>query len=326
MAELVTFGETPLRFSPQGHQRIEMARETSVYADGMESNVAVAAEQLGADTLWLSKLPQSPLGRRVVSQLQEQGIGTEVTWVDPEEEEDVVRQGLKFREYGAEPRDSKVWHDRSNTAAATAQPADFPMDTIQQADVVFTGLSTPVLSEQAAETTQAILRASGGSGAVTAADIDYNPGLASQETYRNMLEFLSEELDLLVANEETARKVLGRSGGSRELANVLAADFDLDIVVITRSNQGAIALHDSPGTNVIHERQTTDIDAVDPTGQHGAFIGAFLQQLINGADTARSLSYAVATATLARTMPAPFLTIDDGDVEPIVEEVIDLSQ
>ena len=323
MTELVTFGETPLQFSPQGYQRLEMARETTVYADGTESNVAVAAEELGADTMWLSKAPETPLGRRVVTQLQEQGIETRVRWADSNSG---VRQGLKFRENGSTPRNGKVWHDRSNTAASTAEPADFPMDTVKQAAVVFTGISTPVLSEQAAETTQAILRASGGSGAVTAADLDYSPGLASKKTYRDMLEFLSDELDMLVANAAVARDVLDRKGGSRELANVLAAEYDLEIAVITRSEQGAVALHDTPGTNVIHERQTTDVEAVDPTGQHGAFVGAFLQQLISGADTARALSYAVATATLARTMPGPFLNVNGEEIEALVEEIVELSQ
>jgi len=322
MTDLITFGETPLRFSPEGNQRLEMAREATIHADGTESNVAVATQELGVEALWLSKLPDSPLGRRVVTQLEEQGIETDVAWAD----DGGLRQGFVFRESGSDPRESREYHDRQYTAAATAQPGDFPMDRVKNAPVVFTGLSTPVLSPETAETTRAILRASGGSGAVTAMDLDYSPALASAARYRETLEELAEDVDVLMANVSNANTVLERNGGPRELANVLASEYDFEITVITRSEKGAVALHDSPGTNVIHEREAVPTETVDPTGTRGAFVGAFLQQLIDGADTARSLTYAVAVAALSRTMPGPFLTTGgDEEIEPLVEEVDDRS-
>ncbi|MFT4946428.1 MAG: 2-dehydro-3-deoxygluconokinase, partial [Natronomonas sp.] len=102
MTELITFGETPLRLSPTGNQRLERARQASIHADGTASNVAVAASELGADALWLSKLPDSPLGRRVRSQLEEQGVETDLAWSDNGSH----RQGLLFRESGGAPRGS----------------------------------------------------------------------------------------------------------------------------------------------------------------------------------------------------------------------------
>lgn len=322
MTELVTVGETPLQFSPPGSERLEMATEAQIYADGTESNVAVAAHELGAETLWVSKVPDSPLGRRVVTQLEEQRIQTDVTWVAAND----VRQGLVFRESSAPPRNSKRWHDRDGTAMAEATPADFPMDVIKDASILFAGMSTAVLSQSAADTVGALMRAAGGSGAVTALSLDYHPAHAPAETYRGVLSELSPHTDVFFANESKARQALDRSGGPRELANVIAADNEFDIVVITRSEHGAVALHDSPGTNVIHERETIPNEAVDPTGQHGAFIGAFLQQLIAGSDTARALTHAVATAVFARTTPGPFLTLREDELDPLVEEVIDRSQ
>ncbi len=322
MTELITFGETPLRFTPPGNERLEMAREANIYADGTASNVAVAAHELGAETCWLSKLPDTPLGRSVEAQLEEQGIETTIAWSENPE----LRQGLTFRESGTTPRESKHWHDRANTAAATAAPADFPMNEVQQTEIIFAGLGTAVLSEEAAKTTGALLRAAGGSGAMTAVSLDYSPGLAPPETYSGVLESLSDEIDVLFANEETARKALDRKGGPRELANTLAAEYGLEIIVVTRSDRGAVALRDSPATNIIHEREAIAGETVDPTGQQGAFIGAFLEQLIEGADTARALTHAVAVATIARTIPGPFLTTTSGEIDPLVERVIEKSQ
>ncbi|WP_336327438.1 PfkB family carbohydrate kinase [Halovenus sp. HT40] len=322
MTELITFGETPLRLSPSGDQRLERAREASIHADGTASNVAVTADELGAESLWLSKLPDSPLGRRVRSQLEEQGVETEVAW----SEDGAHRQGLLFREAGVTPRESKQWHDRGNTAAATATPADFPMERVQNAEIIFAGLGTAVLSQQAAQTTGALLRAAGGGGAMTAVDLDYSQGLAPPDTYSGVLETIAEEIDVLFADEASAREALDRSGGPRELANTIAAEHDLEIIVIRRSDRGAVTLRDSPGTNIIHERETIETDTVDPTGETGAFIGAFLQQLIEGSDTARSLTYAVAAATLSRTIPGPFLTTSPSELDSVADAVVDKSQ
>lgn len=321
MTELITFGETPLRLSPTGDQRLERAREATIHADGTASNVAVAADELGTDALWLSKLPDSPLGRRVCSQLEEQGVETAVAWA----ENGTHRQGLLFREAGVSPRESKYWHDRGNTAAATATPADFPMNRVQDAEIIFAGLGTAVLSKQAAETTGALLRAAGGSGAMTAVDLDYSQGLAPPETYSGVLETLAEDIDVLFADEASAREALDRSGGPRELANTIATEYELEIIVIRRSNRGAVTLRDSPGTNIIHERNPIEADTVDPTGETGAFVGAFLEQLIAGSDTARSLTYAVAAATLSRTIPGPFLTAAASELDLLADEVTDNS-
>lgn len=323
MTELVTFGETPLRFSPPGSERFEMATEATIYADGLESNVAVAAHELGSDATWLSKLPNNPLGRNVARQLDQQGIETRVSWADG----GTGRQGLKFRESASEPRESKTWYDQGNTAIATATPGEFPMDTVQNADAFFVGVSTMLLSEDVANTTQALLRASSGAGAITAADLDYKAGFDEPDRYRAVLETISGHLDVLVANEQAARTALDRSGGARELANVIATDYDLEWVVITRSERGAVAMHNTPGTNIIHERDAIETDtAADPTGQHGAFVGGFIRELVDDADTARALSVAVATAALARTVPGPFLTLTEDEVEPVVDRVIEQSQ
>jgi 2-dehydro-3-deoxygluconokinase len=322
MPELVTFGETPLRLSPPGKQRLERADTMTVAADGTESNAAVAAGTLGVESTWVSKLPESPLGRRIVGELEGHGIETEITWTDNTE----FRQGLVFHESGHPPREATGWHDRDGSATASAKPGDLPMERIQTADAVFTGLSTPALSQDAAETTKAMLRAAHGSGVVTAIDVDHQPGFADPDFLQEILLELFEHLEVLVGNEEKIRTVLDRSGKPRELANSIAAEYDLETVVITRSKHGAVALQDTPGTNVIHERETVETEAIDESGQRGAFSGGFLARLVDGGDLAEALSYGVGTATLARTVPGPLLTAEEEEIDAIVDDVIQQSR
>lgn len=84
MTDLVTFGETMLRLSPPRGERLETTETLDVQAGGAESNVAVGAARLGADAVWLSKLPESPLGRRIIGELRSHGVRTGVSWADPE--------------------------------------------------------------------------------------------------------------------------------------------------------------------------------------------------------------------------------------------------
>lgn len=321
MGELVTFGETPLRLSPPEHGRVETARALELFADGTESNAAVAAATLGTDAAWVSKVPDTAVGRNVTRQVASTGVETMVTWSD-----DDRRQGLSFRESAVSPRESGRWQDRDHTAFSTARPGEFPMERIQEASVVYTAVSSAVLSADAADTAEAMLRASGTSGAVTAVELDYVPGLDSADAFAEAFENLVEEADVLFASADAIADVLEENGSPRELTTTLAATRDLQIVVIRRADGGAVALHDAPGTNVVHERSAVDFETVDPAGQRGAFAGGFLHELVQGSDASRALSVAVASAAFVHTTPGPFLSADPGEIESLTTRVLEGSQ
>ena len=315
MTELVTFGETPLRLSAPDNRRLARADRADLYVDGEESNVAVAAGCLDVEATWVSKLPNSPAGRRIPADLRRHGVETDVAWSDE------GRVGLVYHEAGADPRPEGRWHDRGGTAAATATPGDLPMDRVQAADVVFTGLSTPALSENAAETTEAMLRAGSGGGGTAAVDIDYDERRHDPDFLGELLRRLLDNVDVLFANEDDARTVLDVSGQPRELANTIVAEYDLEVVVITRSEFGAVAMHDTPGTNVIHERDTVETQTVDPSGTREAFVGGFLATLGADADAAEALTYGVATAAVSRTLPGPLLTAEREEIDAVADQV-----
>ncbi|MFC7057705.1 PfkB family carbohydrate kinase [Halovenus salina] len=321
MDGLVTFGETPVRLSPPEHGRVEMTETLEVYADGTESNAAIAASSLGTDTAWVSKVPDTAIGRNVTRQIAATGVETAVTWTD-----DSYRQGLSFREAAAPPRESRYWYDRDDTALASAQPGEFPIERMQDASLVYTAVSSAVLSSAAADTAEAILRASAGSGTVTAVELDYTPGLASSESFKRAFEGLADEVDVLITTEDAVVEVLGETGSPRELTNTLSAIYDLQMVVIRRADGSAIALHDTPGTNVVHERTAIETETVDPMGESSAFTGGLLHELVQGSDAARALSVAVASSVFAKTVPGPFLSVDGAEIESLTEQVDEQSR
>ncbi|WP_415383096.1 sugar kinase [Halosimplex sp. TS25] len=309
MTELVTFGETSLRVSPVGDERLETAGEMRMRVSGTESNVAVAASAMGADATWLSKLPDSPLGRRVERSLHEHGVDTEIAWADE------GRQGLQFAEQGPQPREERLLQDRYHAAAASVTPGELPMDRVQRADATFVAGSTLSLSGDIVETAEAILRAAG--NGLVAMDLDFQPGLWSVEEARETLDGVFDAVDVLIANEDQARRVFDRTGSPREIAHAIASTREFETVVITRSERGALACRGS----VINEQDGIEVDAVDPTGQHEAFTGAFLERVLAGAKADEALAYGVAGATLARTIPGAMTTVTRAEVDSLVEDL-----
>src|SRR6056297_1664917 len=96
-ADLVTFGETMLRLNPPAGNRLETATTLEFRTAGADSNVAIAAARLDTSSAWLSKLPDSPLGRRVTNEIREHGVEPRIVW------DNDARQGAYYIERGAAP-------------------------------------------------------------------------------------------------------------------------------------------------------------------------------------------------------------------------------
>ncbi|PSP92807.1 2-keto-3-deoxygluconate kinase [Halobacteriales archaeon QS_4_62_28] len=309
MADLVTFGETMLRLSPPGDERIETADQYTVRAAGAESNVAVAAQRLGLDSAWTSKLPDSPVGRRVTGELRTHGVTVDVVWGDE------GRQGTYYLENGDQPRGDNVIYDRHDAAVTTATPSELPTGRIENASGFHTTGITPALSDTLEETTATLLSEASEAGTMTSFDLNYRSKLWSPEDARETVESLFSDIDLLVVAERDARDVLGRSGDSEEIARGLADEFEFELIVLTRGTRPALAV--AGGT--IFEQPTFESTNAHPVGTGDAFVGGFLSQYVGGTDVADALEYAAATAALKRSIPGDIAVVTPAEVEAIIE-------
>ncbi|AQL42326.1 hypothetical protein BV210_06195 [Halorientalis sp. IM1011] len=312
MTQLVTFGEAILRLSPPPTARLETADQFDVWTTGAASNVAVAASRLGTDTAWISKLADTPLGRRAVAALRGHGLTTDVTWVDGDE----GRQGLTFYEHGSTPRGSTTVDDRERTSIETVEPGGLPMDTVQDAGAVFASGESLAHSGAVVETTQAVLRAAGGKSVL---GLDYRSDLWSTEEARETITGLFPAVDVFVTSTDDANRVLKQTGKPPEMAHQLANEGDFETVVMTRGEHGALVWHDA----TIHERDAVETEAVDVTGQHDAFVGAFLGRRLAGDDVGDALAHGIAAAALTRTIHGPVPTIDTAEVESVIADLDD---
>ncbi len=311
MTDLVTFGETMLRFSPPRGERLERTREFDVQAGGAESNVAVGAARLGADAAWFSKLPDSPLGRRVVSELRSHGVRTGVSWADPE----TSRLGTYYLEHGGDPRGTNVIYDRADTAITTVTPEELPTGVFDAAERFHTTGITPALSETAAETTAALLRAAGEADVTRSFDLNYRSKLWSPAAAKTAYEGLFEHVDTLFVPRRDAREVLDREGDAIDIAHGLSSEFDFDTVVVTRELEGAIALRDG----AVHEQDVFEAETFDAIGTGDAFVAGFLAKRLAGGDVRAALEWAAATAALKRTIGGDVAVVTREEVESVID-------
>lgn len=306
----VTLGETALRLSPPGAGRLERADRLEVQASGPESNAGVVARRLGEPVTWLSRLPDSPLGRRVAGELRGYDLDLDVSWGGG-------RQGLTFHERGGVPRGDDRVDDRTGAAAASLSMDDLPLDPVREADVAYVTGATPPLSNDLAGTTARFLKTANDAGATTALSLEYRPWLwKSPDDARDTLTGFFPAVDVFIASEPDVETVLERSGSPTETAHGLAANWGFEHVLLTRE-RACMAYHDA----TVHEYPNPEVDAVDTTGREAAFAGAFLAARRSGADPQEALKTATAARALAATVPGAVPTVTREEVERVAAAI-----
>jgi len=310
VSELVTFGEGVLRLTPPRGERIESAREFEARAAGSAPATAVAADRLGADATWMSKLPDTSLGRRVERGLRGNGIETQVVWSGD------GRQGTYYVEQAGRPRGVDVLYDIENSAFGAVDANEFDLELVRDARGFYVTGITPAVSGAAREATANLLGVARQSGTTVALDVNYRSRMWPPDRARETLEQLFPAVDVLLVAARDARTVLGYEGEDPpSIAHRVAADYDFTTVVVTRGERGAIAWHDS----VVHDHEGYETDTLDPIGAGDAFSGAFVARRLKGDDIRDALDYAAATAALKHTVPGDVATVSREEVEAVIE-------
>ena len=310
MADLVTFGETMLRYSSPPGERLELTDRLDVHVGGAESNVAVAAAELGRETVWLSKLPDTPVARRITRSLTLHGVDPDVAWAEE------GRVGTYYLEPGGGPRGTNVVYDRAGAAVTTATTADLPLPRVRGAAAFYTSGITPALSETLVGTTTDLLETAREAGTETVFDLNYRSKLWTPAEARATIRGLLPLVDTFVVAERDADAVLERDGDPGAVAAGFAEEYGMETVIVTLGEAGALAWHDGE----THRQGAYDAETRDPVGTGDAFVGGFLASRLDGGSVEEALAYGSATAALKRTLDGDAATVDPGEVERVIEE------
>ncbi len=285
--DLVTLGETLLRLSPPGMQRLDQAHMFEIGIGGSELNVACVLARLGRRAAWVSRLPEGPLGRIVDGEARRHGVDTRfVRWIGG------ARLGLMFFEAGPAPRNARVLYDRKQSAAAGMGFEDAPWEALIAAStrVHLSGI-TPALGPSCRALVVHVAALAAAAGKPVSYDLNYRATLWSAVEARAMLAAVAPHLDLFVVAERDARAVLGFAEEGEALARAIAARYGMPLVALTRGPSAPGLDLGAPGSEpgdlllaggAIHPAPRYPVEVVDRIGAGNSFVAGLIHGLLDG--------------------------------------------
>ncbi len=322
MTDIVTFGETMIRLSPPERMRLEQSVSLNISAGGAELNVAAGVARLGLSAAYVSRLPSNPLGRVVANKAREFGVDIRhMLWADGE------RMGLYFVEYGAEPRPTRVYYDRKDSALARIQPGMVDWSKVfRDARLFHVGGITPALSGSAYAAQKEAMIAARAAHCLISYDVNYRAALWSVEEARRTQLPLMEYVDILITSlpdqADVSELVSGlRADDPAEVAHGVARQFDFKAVLVTRrkaiSAQRASVTSLAWGGGQIYSDRCYEVETIDPLGGGDACAAGFLTGYLEG-DIQAGVRLGNAFAALQQTAPTDLPWPTRAEVETLI--------
>lgn len=313
--KVITLGEIMLRLSTPGYERFVQSDSFDVTYGGGEANVAAALCNYGLNGVFVSKVPDNPIGQSAINHLRRYGVNTEFV------ARGGSRLGIYYLESGASMRPSQVVYDRAGAAIAEAEISEFDFDKIFEGAVWFhtTGI-TPALSDKAAELTLAALKAAKSKGITTSIDLNYRKKLWSREKAKKIMSELCRYVDVCIGNEEDAETTLGFKAadsdvtkgklnleGYKDVFRQMNKEFGFKYIASTlreshsaSDNGWSAFVYDG---NEFHHTRHYDIRIVDRVGGGDSFASGFIYGLVSNMDFKQAAEFGAAASALKQTIP-----------------------
>lgn len=308
---VVTFGEIMLRLSPEGYNRLFQTPTLDASFGGAEANVALALSFMGLDASFVTRLPDSPIGRAARDFLRGAGVDTShIAWGGE-------RLGIYYLERGIGRRNSVCIYDRAHSSVAESIPEQFDWDSIfADADWFhFSGI-TPALGGALPKICEQACMAAHAHGLRVSCDLNYRSKLWTHEEAHAVMEHLASLTDVCIANDEDARDVFGilpksdaaGQGSYLSVARQLAGTFGYrEVAMVLRLSQGDAAyaltglLYDSTSGKASFS-PTYDTAVVDKVGAGDAFCAGLIYAYLNNMKPDDAVNFAVSASVLKHTI------------------------
>lgn len=333
MDRIVSFGEIMLRLKSPAHARLFQQPSLEATFGGGEANVAVSQCMLGRQGVFVTALPDNPVGDAAVNELRKYGVDTSC----------IVRAkgrvGIYFLETGANQRASTVVYDRDYSSISLVKPGDFNWKEILLGARWFhiTGI-TPALSLSAAEASIEAVKEAKKAGCTVSIDLNYrkklwNYGKKAPEVMADLV----RHADVVIANEEDIQMCLGIEADGidvtrgeldasvyKKLAESVKKAFqNVSIVAITLReshsadrNGWSAALSGTTGFYLSKQYQIDDI--IDRVGGGDSFSAGLIYAMLEWPrDEEYALNFAVAASALKHSIDGDFNLTKRAEVEAL---------
>ncbi len=294
--DLICLGEPLLEFNAAEPAHLSQVSAFTVGYGGDTSNTAIAARRSGADAGYVTHIGDDAFGTALVELWEREGVAT--TGV---RRMAGGRTGIYF--ISRDPANSSFTYYREGSPASRMRPEDLPVDLIRQARALYVSGISQAISPSACDAVFHAIHQAREAGALVAYDPNHRPALWGEERARAVIRRSVELADVVLPNLDEGRLFSGESTPTGVVEWFSARGPE--IVVLKMGADGAL-LHHAGQTSHVPPAQ---VRPVDSTGAGDAFNGAFLAQLVAGADPQSAAEYAAVAAALTTEGP--------GAVEPI---------
>jgi 2-dehydro-3-deoxygluconokinase len=302
-APVIGLGESLLRLSAPGRQRLDHAQQLEVHVGGAEMNALIAGAALGLRATWVTRLADNPLGRRIAAHAVAHGVEAIVDW-DAD-----ARAPLYFVEHGVVPRPSEVLYDRGATAMRGLTETTFDWAELLEGHVAaLSGGITCALGEGPTAAVRALFAHARDSGARTVFDVNHRSRLWSWEIAAPVMRHVLQDVDVLLASRHDLERILDRDEPAPvDLARGALDAFGHTLVVLRETAPTPAGRIEVSVTAVTAGDELTspayEADVVDAFGAGDAAVGALLAALLSGEDVATAVDRAAWASAFQHTTP-----------------------
>ncbi|MCR4793861.1 MAG: sugar kinase [Ruminococcus sp.] len=330
--KIVTFGELLLRLAAPGYTKLLQKDSFDATFCGSEANVAVSLANFGVNVSFVTKLPDNDVGIAAVRSLNYFGVDTS----------DIVygngRMGLYYLEKGASQRPSKVIYDREYSAIALSKRSEFDWDRLFNEAKWFhlTGI-TPALSDELAEICLEACKIAKNKGLTVSCDLNYRKKLWTSDKAKEIMSKLMPYVDLCIANEEDADKVLSikaektniengiiNNEAYEQVAKEICRSYGCKYVAFTLRRSYSASMNGWSGMLYCKDQDTAfysneyNIQIVDRVGGGDSFSGALIYSLLSDFDNQQCIDFAVAASCLKHSIEGDYNRVTVQDVESLI--------
>lgn len=319
MYDVFTMGETMLRFTPPGFQRLEQSNNVEIHIGGSESNTAVGLARLGKSVCWFSRMTENAVGKHIVGGIASHGVDvSHVVWTDQD------RVGTFYMEKGSQPRPANVIYDRADSAASKLSSNDLPTDVLRSGAKIFhtTGITLGI-SDSAREATRTAATIAKEAGSKISFDFNYRSKLWAPQIAARECDAFAQLADVLFIPIRDARTLFDiNEPKPSTVLSKLQERWPSATIFLTLSSDGAMAT--APGETSIH-MPAFDSQAVERLGGGDAFSAGCLAGVLEGKTLDEVLQFGVAAAAIKYTIPGDLPVWERAALDTLTSDNADAS-
>jgi len=329
-SDVVSFGETMFRLSPPNNVRLEGTSTLHVYVAGTESNTLACLSRLNLHTIWISALPQNPLGKHVETELRRHGIDTtHIIWADSN-----TRLGIFYAEEAPNPLGLQVYYDRAHSACALIDPEAVDLSVVDSTRILHLTGITPALSDHTRKVFTRLLQRAHEKNIPLSFDVNYRAKLWSASEAAANLEEACQQAAILFCTLADAAELWNFTGSPesilRQMADKFACHNTSKTLVLTLGSEGSAQLQN----DIYTTEPSFPTEGSSRFGSGDAFAAGYLYAYLegelyreirderkkNGESDITALTFGNALAALKRCIAGDMAIISPQEVRTLLQK------